>query len=164
MTRRSPAASAALAAAAALPMALGSLWATPLGAQESAQSPEIQTEAKAPAPMTKGEKRLAKLLEGRVAGEPVRCIRTLPSQRMQTIDGTAYVYGSGDTIYVQRTRDPSAISDDDALVTNRFNATELCRLDLATTVDRVLGFFTGAVFFEDFVPYTRVRAEDSADG
>ena len=120
--------------------------------------------AAAPAPMTKGEKRLAKLLEGRVAGEPVRCIRTLPSQRMQTIDGTAYVYGSGDTIYVQRTRDPSAISDNDALVTTRFNATELCALDITTTVDRVLGFFTGAVFFEDFVPYTRVKAEGSATG
>lgn len=164
MTHRSPAASAALAAAAALPLVLGSLWAAPLGAQEADQAPEAQTEAEALAPMTKGEKRLAKLLEGRVAGEPVRCIRTQPNQRMQTIDGTAYVYGSGNTIYVQRTRDPSAISENDALVTNRFNATELCRLDVTTTIDRVLGFFTGAVFFEDFVPYTRVKTEGSADG
>jgi hypothetical protein len=155
MTRASILTSALLAAAAS------GLALTPLAAQDAGTG---EAKAEAPAPMTKGEKRLAKLLEGRVAGEPVRCIRALPTQRMQTIDGTAYVYGSGDTIYVQRTRDPSAIDDDDALVTTRFNASELCALDITTTVDRVLGFFTGAVFFEDFVPYTRVKAEASASG
>jgi hypothetical protein len=153
MTRASILTTALLAAAAT--------GLTPLAAQDAGTG---EAKAEAPAPMTKGEKRLAKLLEGRVAGEPVRCIRALPTQRMQTIDGTAYVYGSGDTIYVQRTRDPSAIDDDDALVTTRFNASELCALDITTTVDRVLGFFTGAVFFEDFVPYTRVKAEGSATG
>ena len=83
---------------------------------------------------------------------------------MQTIRVTAYVYGSGNTIYVQRTRDPDQIDDNDALVTTRFNASELCRLDQMTTVDRVLGVFTGAVFFEDFVPYTRVKSEPKAEG
>jgi hypothetical protein len=106
--------------------------------------------------MTKGEKRLAKLLEGREAGEPQRCIRTRPNERMQTIDGTAYVYGSGKTIYVQRTRDPDSIDDTDALVTRRFSATQLCRLDIAHTIDPFIGMFTGAVFFDDFIPYTKV--------
>lgn len=115
---------------------------------------------------TKGEKRLAKLLEGRVAGEPVRCIRTIPTMAMQTIDKTAYVYGSGNTIYVQRTSNPGDIDGGDALVSRRFSASELCRLDQFTTADRVLGFFTGAVFFEDFIPYTKTKtkAEDSAEG
>ncbi|MCR9180431.1 MAG: hypothetical protein NXH71_09405 [Erythrobacteraceae bacterium] len=112
--------------------------------------------------MTKGEKQLAKLLEGRVAGEPVRCIRNLPNQRMQTIDNTAYVFGSGYVIYVQRTRSPEDIDSSDTLVTQRFQAGQLCRLDVITTIDRLLGFFTGAVFFEDFVPYTRVKEEPSA--
>lgn len=113
---------------------------------------------------TKGEKRLAKLLEGRVAGEPVSCIRLLPSDRMQTISGTAYVYGSGQTIYVQRTRDPQRISDNDTLIVNRFGASQLCRLDMTTTIDRFTGIFTGSVFFEDFVPYTRVRTTGTAEG
>jgi hypothetical protein len=134
--------------AAALALAFGA----PAMAQgETPPDVEAATEA---APQTEGEKQLAKLLEGRVAGEPVRCIRTLPSQRMQTIDKTAYVFGSGKTIYVQRTRNPSDIDRDSALVTQRFNATELCRLDVITTVDPVMGIFTGTVFFEDFVPYT----------
>jgi len=151
-----------LALTAALPLAVASLSLTPLAAQDAG---DAEAEAMAhPAPQTKGEARLAKLLEGRVAGEPVRCIRTLPSQRMQTIDRTAYVYGSGNTIYVQRTRNPDQIDDNDALVTTRFNATELCRLDQMTSVDRQLGVFTGAVFFEDFVPYTREKSDSQAEG
>ena len=108
---------------------------------------------------SKGEQRLAEMLEGRVAGEPVNCIRQLPSARMTTIDQTAYVYGSGKTIYVQRTKNPESIDGRDALVSRRFNATQVCRMDPMTTVDPVLGFFTGAVFFEDFIPYTRVEQE-----
>lgn len=132
-------------------------------ASPAAAQSDVEAEAEA-APLSKGEARLAKLLEGRVAGEPVRCIRTLPNQRMQTIDGTAYVYGSGNTIYVQRTRNPDQIDNNDAMVTTRFNASELCRLDQINTVDPVLGVFTGAVFFEDFIPYTRVRSDTAGEG
>ena len=115
--------------------------------------------------MTKGEARLDKLLKGRVAGEPTSCIRALANQRMQTIDRTAYVYGSGDTIYVQRTRNPDTINGNETLVTNRFgSSTQLCRYDITTTIDRVNGFFTGAVFFEDFVPYTRVKSDKATEG
>lgn len=111
--------------------------------------------------MTKGEKRLAKLLEGREAGEPVRCIRSFPNDRMQTIDKTAYVYGSGKTIYVQRTQHPDNIDRSDTLVSRRFNATQICRMDVTHTIDPFIGMYTGAVFFTDFVPYTKV---DDTDG
>lgn len=150
-----------LSFAALAPLAIASLGLSPLGAQNA---PDLETKAEAEAPTTKGEKRLAKLLEGRVAGEPVRCIRALPSQRMQTIDRTAYVYGSGNTIYVQRTRDPGSIDDNDALVIRRFGGTELCRLDTTTTIDPFTGIFTGAVFFDDFVPYTRAKADQPGEG
>lgn len=110
--------------------------------------------------MTEGEERLAEMLEGRVAGEPQRCIRTLPNQRLTVIDKTAYVYGRGRTIYVQRTQNPEDIDRDDALVSRRFNGSQLCRLDVMTTIDPNFGFFTGAVFFEDFIPYTRVDEND----
>jgi hypothetical protein len=122
------------------------------------------SEEEAAAPMTKGEVRLAKLLEGRVAGEPTRCIRAFPSQRMTTIEGTAYVYGSGNTIWVQRTRNPEAISDTDTLVINRYSGLQLCSLDFARTIDRYNGFFTGAVFFEDFVPYSRIKPGAAGEG
>jgi len=154
--RRPAIALAGLAAGAAL-------WAAAPIAASAQDAPPVEpsAEMQADEPMTKGEERLAKLLEGRVAGEPVDCIRVHPNQNLQVIDKTAYVYGRGDTIYVQRTANPEDIDSGDVLVSRRFRATELCRQDVMTTADRILGFFTGAVFFEDFVPYTRV--EDSAE-
>lgn len=110
--------------------------------------------------MTEGEAELAKLLEGRVAGEPQRCIRVHPDRGMQVIDETAYVFGRGKTIYVQRTKNPEDIDDDDIFV-SRIWGSHLCRLDNVTTVDRFSQFFSGVVFLEDFIPYTRV--EDSSD-
>ena len=106
--------------------------------------------------MTKGERQLAKMLEGRVAGEPQRCIRTGFNDNMRTIDGTAYVFGRGKTIYVQRTQRPENIDRDDILVSRRFNSSEICKLDLVNTADRSFGMYTGAVFYDDFIPYTRV--------
>lgn len=140
----------AFACAAAAGLAL--VAAQPALAQDEGE--EIATE------MTEGEQRLARMLEGRVAGEPQNCIRSMLNDRLTVIDETAYVYGRGRTIYVQRTQNPEQIDDRDALVARRFNGTEICRQDVVTTVDPVLGFFTGAVFFDDFIPYTRVDDED----
>jgi hypothetical protein len=148
-------------AAAAVPFAFLGLSLSPLAAQDDAPDVEAETEA---APLSKGEARLAKLLDGRVAGEPQSCIRSDPRQRSQTIDGTAYVYGSGNTIYVQRTRHPDSINDRDALVINRFSGNQLCRVDIATTIDPVTGIFTGVVQFDDFVPYTRVKVDAPGEG
>ncbi|MEL6542283.1 MAG: hypothetical protein AAFP79_14845 [Pseudomonadota bacterium] len=109
----------------------------------------------------KGEKRLERMLEGRVAGEPVNCIRTLPTAPMTTLHSTAYVFGRGHTIYVQRTRNPGQIDNRDTLVLRRFGGgQQLCRQDVATTIDPLTQIFTGAVMFEDFVPYTRVDQKE----
>lgn len=158
MTRISRFASRSVGAGAAALVLAATL---PAAAQDQG---DIEAKTDVAAPMTEGEKRLAKLLKGRVAGDPVSCIRTFPRDRMQTVDGTAYVYGAGNTVYVQRTQDPSRIDDTDMLVTNRFSATQLCRLDVTTTIDRFTGIFTGAVFFEDFVPYKRIAKDNSHEG
>ncbi len=150
-----------LAFAATLPLALAGLTLSPLAAQDA---PDISAEAAASPAESKGEKRLSKLLENRVAGEPKTCIRSRPTERMQTIDGTAYVYGSGNTIYVQRTQSPDQIDDNDTLIIRRFDASQLCKLDIITTIDPFTGIFTGVVFFEDFVPYTRVKAAEPSEG
>lgn len=144
---------AALATAASLSLPAQAATARgDLEADVAAAAPE--KEAAAP---TKGEQRLAKLLEGRVAGEPVRCIRGFRNLPMQTIDRTAYVYGSGNTIWVQRTRNPEQIDDSDYLQVNRRDSSQICRDDQTVQVEAYSGIFSGAVFFEDFVPYTRVK-------
>lgn len=102
----------------------------------------------------KGEARLAKMLEGRVAGEPRSCIPVMLSDRLQVIDQTAVVYDAGKTIYVARPQNPKSLDSDDILVIKRFGS-ELCKQDVIHTIDRTMGFMTGVIFLDDFVPYTK---------
>jgi hypothetical protein len=113
---------------------------------------------------SKGEAELAKLLEGRAAGEPVRCIPARPQQRVRMIDGTAYVFGQGGTLYIQRTARPQDIDRRNAVINQRFSGSELCRSDVISTVDPIQGFFTGTVIFDDFIPYRRVAASRPSPG
>ena len=110
------------------------------------------------APRANGEAQLAKLLEGRVAGQPTSCIRTYSNNDMKKIEGTALVFGRGDTIYVNRTTDPASIDEDDALLIRKMGTgSELCRTDIITTFEPSAHFYTGNVFLTDFVPYRRAR-------
>jgi hypothetical protein len=103
-----------------------------------------------------GEEKLAKLLEGRVAGEPRSCINTRIHSSSQIIDRTAVVYGHGRTIWVNVPANARDLDDGDALLVRQFG-TDLCRQDIVTTFDSSGGYYTGNVFLGDFVPYTRAN-------
>ena len=105
----------------------------------------------------RGEAKLAKMLEGREAGEPVSCIPHMPTPNLTVIDRTALVYGSGSTIYVNRTQDPRWIDQDNILVSRPTNASQLCKLDSVYTMDRTTHMRGGAVMLVDFVPYKRIK-------
>ena len=100
------------------------------------------------------EAKLARMLEGRTAGEPVSCISALQSNRIEVIEHVGIVYDSGDTIYVARPSDPRQLGRDDIVVIDR-HSSQLCANDVIRTVDRYQGFTTGAVFLDNFVPYTK---------
>lgn len=102
-----------------------------------------------------GEARLAKLLDGREAGRPVNCIPGYGNDNVRIIDGTALVYGSGRTIYVNRPRQPNNLDSDDILVSRRFG-TQVCKMDLIRLHDRGTRTYSGFVTLEQFVPYRRV--------
>lgn len=102
------------------------------------------------------EARLAELLEGREAGEPVTCVPAFRTDRLRIIDNVALVYDAGDTLYVARPRNPEGLSRDDVVVINRFGS-QLCTTDIIRTVDRSAGFMTGVVMLENFVPYKKVK-------
>ena len=77
------------------------------------------------------EAKLAKLLDGRVAGKPQDCI-FLPSIRgSRIIDRTAIVYDAGRTLWVNRPRSGAeSLDDDDILVTNLYGGgSSLCSID-----------------------------------
>lgn len=102
-----------------------------------------------------GEQKLAKMLEGRVAGEPVSCISLNRTQDSRIIDKTAIVYDSGNTIYVNRPRFADSLDDDDVMVTE-IHGSQLCRLDTVRMHDRSGMWFSGFVGLENFVPYRKV--------
>lgn len=102
----------------------------------------------------RNEAKLARMLDGRTAGEPVNCINAMRSNRIEVIEHIGIVYDAGDTIYVARTRDPRALGPWDVPVIERFGS-QLCTSDVMRTVDRSGGYITGPLFLDDFVPYTR---------
>src|SRR5690606_2422272 len=105
-------------------------------------------------PAERGEARLAKMIEGRAAGEPVSCIPALRSNRLTVIDHVGLVYDAGETIYVARASNPRSLGRNDIVVIDRFGS-QLCKQDIVRTVDRYQHYTTGAVFLEDFIPYTK---------
>jgi hypothetical protein len=102
----------------------------------------------------KSEARLAKMLEGRTAGEPVKCISAFNGNNIQVIDHVGIVYDAGRTIYVARTTHPNQLDYWDVPVIERFGG-QLCTNDMMRTVDRSSGHISGPLFLEDFVPYTK---------
>ena len=104
---------------------------------------------------SEGQAELAKLIEGRVAGEPQSCISTFGNRNFNVIDETALVFESGGTVWVNTTSMPEAIDDDDILVIDRFSASRLCRTDRIELRSRGSGFFSGILILGDFVPYRK---------
>jgi len=112
------------------------------------------TAVSAATPAEKGEAKLARMLEGRTAGEPVKCVSALRSNRIKVIEHVGIVYDAGDTIYVARATNPQSLGHWDVPVIDRFGS-QLCSNDVIRTVDRNAGYVTGPVFLNDFVPYTK---------
>ena len=102
----------------------------------------------------KGEAELAKMLEGRVAGEPVSCIPMNRSDDLRVIEHVGVVYDDGKTIYVSRAENPNSLDWTDIPVVERFGS-QLCKHDVRKTIDRGNGNVSGIVFLGDFVPYTK---------
>lgn len=102
-----------------------------------------------------GEERLAKMLEGRVAGDPVSCIHLNSTRQAKIIDKTAIVYDSGSVIYVNRPVNADRLDDNDVMVT-RTHSSQLCSVDVVNLHDSSGLWWQGFVGLEKFVPYRRV--------
>ncbi|ODP36675.1 hypothetical protein [Sphingomonas turrisvirgatae] len=108
-------------------------------------------------PYAKGEAELAKMLEGRVAGKPVRCLSSSNIQNSTVIDKTAIVYRSGSKLYVNRPRTGATSLDDDDILVTKLYGSQLCNVDKVDLVDRGTRSWSGFVVLDDFVPYERVK-------
>jgi hypothetical protein len=103
-----------------------------------------------------GEEKLAKMLEGREAGEPERCLPLSASSTMRVIDKTAIVYGRGNTIWVNRPANAESLDRDDIMV-RRSHTAQICNLDIVYTMDQSSRMYTGTVSLGQFVPYRKIK-------
>lgn len=105
------------------------------------------------------EDQLAKLLEGRVAGEPQNCIPLSMARSSQVIDKTAIVYRVGSTLWVNRPEGGASSLDDDDILVTKLSGSQLCRIDAIQLHDRGSNMYSGFVSLGKFVPYRRVKGE-----
>ena len=111
---------------------------------------------RAAAAQARYDSKLAKALEGRVAGEPVRCINLRSIRSSTIIDKTAIIYEVGNKLYVNRPAGgASSLGSDDVLVT-KTSGSQLCDIDIVRLIDRSNHFPTGFVSLGKFVPYSKV--------
>ncbi|NNM76013.1 hypothetical protein HJG53_03705 [Sphingomonas sp. ID1715] len=103
------------------------------------------------------EARLARMLDGRVAGKPVSCLNQRSISSTEIIDDTAIVYRVGSKLYVNRPRSGADwLHRDDILVTRTIGS-QLCSIDTVRLLDRTSMIPAGFVSLGDFVPYTRPK-------
>ncbi len=113
---------------------------------------------------TRGEAELAKMLEGRVAGEPVKCLnRSRSSESVRIVDGTAFVFRDGATLYVNRP-DGARILDWNDLPVFRLFGSGLCARDRVELRDRSSLFPGPVILLGEFVPYRRAGDARPSEG
>ena len=106
---------------------------------------------------------LDEILDGRVAGEPQRCLFNSTNKQMTVIDDRTVLYRSGGRYYLQQFNNDCANLDSGstALLTTNYGTTGPCEGELARVIDTSVGATYGACSFGPFIPYTN-RDEDSA--
>lgn len=107
------------------------------------------------APQKTPEARLAKALEGRVAGKPVDCIQLRDISSSEIIDRTAIIYRVGSKLYLNKPQTGAEFLDNwDILVTDT-RSPQLCSIDTVRLVDQSSRMSSGFVGLGKFVPYTK---------
>jgi len=113
--------------------------------------------AAAAAPGSGAEAKLAKALEGRVAGEPVRCLSLHQIRSTRIIDGTAILYDAGRTVYVNKPASGASSLRDGKVMVTKTGTSQLCSIDTVKLYDTGSRMQTGWVGLGEFVPYTKVK-------
>jgi len=104
----------------------------------------------------KGEAKLAKVLDGRVPGEPVRCLDRTRRDNLEVIDRTAMVFKDGDTYYVNRPSGVNFLTWSDIPVFKIWG-NELCKMDIVNLHDRSTGMGGASMTMNEFIPYRHAR-------
>lgn len=98
-----------------------------------------------------------KLLAGKTAGRPAKCLPLQRSNDMQVIDDDTILYRDGRTTYVNKPLGScNLLSRGSYALVTRSSGSQLCRGDIANVVDASTGVTVGSCALGDFVPYKPV--------
>lgn len=112
----------------------------------------------APAAADPAADRLARAVEGRVAGEAVDCIDLRRVRSSEIVVDTAIVYRMNDgTVFVNVPEAGARSLSRWDVPVYRTHLSRLCDIDVVHLYDQGLRFQTGAVFLGSFVPYRRAE-------
>ena len=105
----------------------------------------------------KGDRLLAKTLEGRVAGKPENCLPTGFTDGPQIVGDSLIYRQSGKRLWRTQVRDRCPFLRDDQIVVSILYGTQVCRNDRFRLVDRGSRIPSGDCTFGEFVPYDKAR-------
>ena len=121
--------------------------ATSLAACETSDSQPEQRSAKAQATYDR-------MLAGKTAGRPEKCLPLQRSNDMTVIDDDTILYRDGRTTYVnQPLGSCNLLGGGSYALLTRSIGSQLCRGDIANVVDATTGVTVGSCALGDFVPY-----------
>lgn len=103
--------------------------------------------------------RLAQLLDGRSAGEPVKCLQLRDIRSSQVIDGIAIVYTTQNgTLYVNQPKAGAAFLHSDTILVTDTHTSQLCDIDTVKLMNPGSRVITGSVGLDLFVPYPKAAS------
>lgn len=102
-----------------------------------------------------GETALSSLIADRMAGQPVNCLTLRYVKSSRIFNGTAILFESGGTLYLNRpTAGAELLADDKAIVTSTVSG-EICSGEAVQLFDAASGVQAGSVFLGRFIPYRK---------
>jgi hypothetical protein len=126
------------------------------GASPASCAP-TDAESTPPALTEKQSKLLSKELDGKVAGEPVKCISEFNADNIMRVSDDMLLFRvSGRLVYQNklRSRCTGLERDSDIMVFEQFG-TQKCSGDIIRLVDRTSGIQGGFCSLGEFIPYRR---------
>ena len=104
-----------------------------------------------PTPITAQSERV---LAGKVAGEPVSCLRAIDARNPVTLENGVAYRVSSKLAYVQQFNGQCSRSMlRNGFLVRRSTQTQLCRGDIASVNDRTSNILLGSCVYDDFIPY-----------
>lgn len=103
----------------------------------------------------RAQTRLTAALEGKVAGEPLRCIPRYSRDDLEIIDRNTILFKNGRNLVYRN--DPEggcgSLAPTRTIVTTSIGGGDLCRGDIVQVLEPSSGALVGSCAFSDFIPY-----------